>query len=408
MGEVVMPTICRACGALCLALFACLAWRPLPARTAEGPAGEVGKWIEQLGDEDLATRKAAMTRLEALGEEALPALRKVIASDADVDVRLRAAVVASAIDGKQWGEVRAMGAGAGLKVSPPGGGYWINRVAFTRDGKYAVAGGGGLILFDLETGKEVRRVLEVGGARPGLAMARDGSHCLTGHANATDVHLVEVPSLKVVQTFKGHRLGVAGVALSADGARAASAGRDRALHVWDVKTGKVLWRLTGFRGLPSCVAFSPDGKRLLSGHSPLGGEPPLRLWGLDTGKEVRGLTGHTGQVTAVAFLPDGNTALSAGVDGTLRLWDLKAGKESRRLTHGGLVHDVAVSPDGKRALSAGFNDRTVRLWDLTTGRPVRAFDGHVNAVLGVAFSADGRRALSSDAVACVRLWKLGK
>src|SRR5436190_625962 len=84
--------------------------------------------------------------------------------------------VARAAEGKNWGLIRAFGPGAPLTAAPPGLGYWLNRVAFTRDGKYAVAGGGGLILYDLETGKEVRRALEFGGARPGLALSRDGRH----------------------------------------------------------------------------------------------------------------------------------------------------------------------------------------------------------------------------------------
>jgi WD40 repeat protein len=372
-------------------------------------AAEVARLIEQLDHADLARRQAAMQRLEALGEPVLPALRKVIRSGADVDVRLRAAVVARAIDTRLWGQVRAFGAGAAITVVPWGGGYWMNRVAFTRDGKYCVAAGGGLILFDLKSGKEVRRVLEVGGARPGLAMSRDGKYCLTGHANDTGFHLVEVPSLKVVQTFRGHSAGVLGVALSPDGKRAASASNDATLRVWDVKSGKPLTApLRGGLNRPRCVAFSPDGKRLLSGHPGTEADPLVRLWDVATGKSLRGFRGHSGTVSAVAFRPDGKTALSAGTDGTLRLWDLESGKELRRMTHGGLVNDAALSPDGKRALSAGFTDRMVRLWDLNTGKQLRAFDGHINAVLGVAFSADGKRALSSDAISCMRLWKLGR
>ena len=72
-----------------------------------------------------------------------------------------------------------MGIGAALKAAPWGGGYWLNRVRFSGDGKYAVAAGGGLILYDLDTGKEVRRVMEVGGARPGLDVSRDGKYALT-------------------------------------------------------------------------------------------------------------------------------------------------------------------------------------------------------------------------------------
>ena len=78
------------------------------------------------------------------------------------------------------------------------------------------------------------------------------------------------------------------------------------------------------------------------------------------------------------------------------------------MEHPGGVHDAAVSPDGRRALSAGFGDRTVRLWDLATGRQVHAFDGHTTRVLGVAFSPDGKQALSSDANCTVRLWRLAK
>jgi WD40 repeat protein len=88
------------------------------------------------------------------------------------------------------------------------------------------------------------------------------------------------------------------------------------------------------------------------------------------------------------------------------LWDLKSGKAVRTMEHGGIVHDVAVSPDGRPALSAGFSDSSVKLWDLNTGRPVVSFEGHLGEVLGVDFSANGKHAISSDAVATVRLWKL--
>jgi len=115
----------------------------------------------------------------------------------------------------------------------------------------------------------------------------------------------------------------------------------------------------------------------------------------------RELAGHEGQVLSVAFSPDGKRSLSGGLDGTLRLWDLATGTERRKLTgHGSTVRSVAFSPDGQRVLSGGA-DGTLRLWELEHGRPIRTFElperegvtGRV--VFSVAFSPDGRAALSA-------------
>ena len=77
--------------------------------------------------------------------------------------------------------------------------------------------------------------------------------------------------------------------------------------------------------------------------------------------------GHSGEVLSVAIAPDGKTALSGSDDKTLRLWDLASGREIRKFEgHSGWVRSVAFSPDGKTALS-GSADHTMRLWDLAIG-----------------------------------------
>lgn len=366
---------------------------------------EVTKAIAQLADDDAAVRKAAMKRLEAIGEPALPALRRAAAGHADADVRLRAGVVARTIHTREWGLVKAFGPGA--SQTTPGSGYWFNRVRFTPDGKHALVAGGGVILFDLATGKEVKRVLEVNGARPVLHVAPDGKHVLTGHNESRVHHLLEVPTLKVARTFETHAYGAA---FTPDGASAAVNINQEELYLVDLKTGKQGRRLRGHEGSPRSLAFSPDGKHLLVGVVQFPPQPTqnlLLLYDVSSGKS-RSLLGHTGDVTGVAFRDRGRQVVSASADGTLRVWDAKAGKELRKMTHGGRINDLAVSPDGRRALTAGYEDRLVKVWDLETGRLLETFERHMGRVLGVAFAPDGRRALSCDAVACVRLWKLGR
>jgi WD40 repeat protein len=71
------------------------------------------------------------------------------------------------------------------------------------------------------------------------------------------------------------------------------------------------------------------------------------------------------------------------------------------------VDAVAFSPDGRRAVSAGA-DHDVRLWDVATGRQLRTFAGHTGTVWGIAYSPDGRRAFSGSDDGSARLWVLGR
>jgi RNA polymerase sigma factor (sigma-70 family) len=155
------------------------------------------------------------------------------------------------------------------------------------------------------------------------------------------------------------------------------------------------------------VAFSPDGRRALSGGVCYGDrDPTVRLWDVATGKELLKLEGHTEGVYSLAFLPGGRKAVSGGADGTVRFWDLEGGKELNRYEgHEGTVYGLDVSADGKLLLTGG-EDSTMRLWDLETGKEVRRFAGHEGRVRAVAFSADGKWAVSGTVLgdATLRIW----
>jgi WD40 repeat protein len=380
---------------LAAVVFCLLCGSLVPAR--QGPdAAAIARLVEQLGDEDYARRQEAAKQLQKIGAAALPALEKVVRGNGDPDVRLRAALVVRSISHEGWEEVRRI---AGAK------GYWLNRIAVTADGKHVVAAGGAVIVYDLDSGKELRRAYEVQGARPALALSRDGKLALTGHSAESTVRLIDVESLGIVKNFEGHPGGVSGVALSSDGNLAASCGADKPIRLWDVRSSRELRKLEGFPDRARCLALSPDGRRLLSGHHGDKSDFAVRLWDVKEGKELRVFRGHTAAVTAVAFVRSGQHFVSASMDGTVRLWDADKGTEVRRMAHAGGAHDVAVSVDGKWALSAGWEDHKARLWDLETGRELNRLEGHTGRVLGVAFAPDGKRAVSCDTDCTVYVWQ---
>jgi WD40 repeat protein len=108
------------------------------------------------------------------------------------------------------------------------------------------------------------------------------------------------------------------------------------------------------------VAFSPDGKYILTGHF----DGIARLWNIQTGEEIQQFIGHSGFIWTAIFSPDGKYIATAGGDGTARLWDTQTGQEVRRfIGHTAAVENVAFSPDGKYLLT-GSDDGTARLWDV--------------------------------------------
>jgi WD40 repeat protein/serine/threonine protein kinase len=122
--------------------------------------------------------------------------------------------------------------------------------------------------------------------------------------------------------------------------------------------------------------------------------------------EVRRFEGHEGALRSVAFAPNRPWAVSGSHDKTVRLWDLRSGKEMRRLVgHTEKVTCVAFAPDGDRVLSAS-DDKTVRQWDTQTGKQIGELLGHTRYVVGLALTRDGRQAVSASYDQTLALWDL--
>src|SRR5262245_28386319 len=102
------------------------------------------------------------------------------------------------------------------------------------------------------------------------------------------------------------------------------------------------------------------------------------------------LKGHKGTLSCLAFTRNGKSLVSAAKDGTVLIWDLASRKPVVQIPgHKGMIVAVAFSPDGK-TIAATSHNTDVHLYDAVTGMPAGILSGHTKDVRGVAFSPDGK------------------
>jgi eukaryotic-like serine/threonine-protein kinase len=290
----------------------------------------------------------------------------------------------------------------------------VESVAFSPDGKRIVTGSMDRTakLWDAGTGREVLFLQGHTHGVSSVAFSPDGKRILTGSLDKT-AKVWDTETGQEILSLKGHTQGVSSVAFSPDGKRILTGSHDNTATVWDAKTGHPVFSFKGHTGYISSVAFSPDGKRILTGG---GGEfGPGRLaqgettvWDAERGQEILSLEGHTGHVNGVAFSPDGKRILTGSMDKTAKVWNAETGQAILSLKgHTERVISVAFSPDGKRILT-GSGDTTVKVWEAETGQEVFSLKGHIAFVRSVAFSPDGNRILTGSQDMTAKVWGADK
>lgn len=288
---------------------------------------------------------------------------------------------------------------------------WIHTVAFSPDGQIFASGGSDqtIKLWSVATGAELRTLKGHTYSILSIAFNPGGGLLASGSGD----HLIKLWDAKTGElkfTLSGHSGPVASVAFSPDGHTLASGSIDGRIKLWNAASGRELRSLAnvietkrpGELHPPNVnsIAFSPDGKLLVSG----GIEHTIKLWDVNTGAVVQDMKDTSYEVNTVAFSRDGQTVLSAS-DSAITVWDVHNGMALRRLpATAGRIDVIAVSPDGLSLAQANYRG-TITLRDLKSGAE-RTLSGHSADVLAVAFAPDGGTLVSGSSDQTIKLWDL--
>jgi len=200
--------------------------------------------------------------------------------------------------------------------------------------------------------------------------------------------------------LKGHAQLVTGVALSpSEVNHVASSCADGQLKIWDISSGVCLRTLCENDKRLSCVSYSKDGSRLITGDWAY----TTRVWDIGSSSVVVNLNGHAGKITAARYRPDGMFLLTSSEDKSMRAWDMRKGA-SVEYKAPDEVLDCRWSADGQKVIAA-CKDASILIFDAripTT--PFQVLKGHSEWVTCVDVSEDGTQILSGSVDRTLKVW----
>ena len=218
-----------------------------------------------------------------------------------------------------------------------------------------------------------------------IAFCPNNEVLISGEKDST-IKFWSLPDRELVCTLTGHQKAVNSVAVHPKGKLIASASDDKTVNLWSVRSGKQFCTLRHTDNVIA-VAFSPNGEVLASSGDI--NDKTVKLWFLSDNKSIT-LKGHSdwfGGVYAIAFSPDSKLIASGSKDKTIKIWQVDTGKEVMTLEgHNDDITSVAISADNK-ILASGSKDKTLKLWALTTGKLISTIN-HPEKIQAVVYSRD--------------------
>jgi WD40 repeat protein len=314
-----------------------------------------------------------------------------------------------------WGNrVRLTKLATGEELLPDGDRPLAGPFAFTPDGKHLVtpSADGNPRLWDAATGKLVRRFEGKAEVVHFLGVSGDGKKLVTvGKA----IIVWNVETGKESRRLETQPRPGSAAALSADGKVLAlgevdwtrsPVARDCKIYWLDLETGKeVAQSAAAHKGSVRAMAFAPSGKTMASG----GVDNTLRVWEVSTGKQLASVEFAAGQLSRLAYTADGKALLSTDRGpGAVRVTERDPDTAKERKTHDLRAQGFAAfAPDGSRvALQAEGN--AIHVLDLGSEKAVAELKGNQGAIGYAAFSPDGKKLATGGADGTILIWDLAR
>jgi WD40 repeat protein len=272
---------------------------------------------------------------------------------------------------------------------------FVSGVAFSPDSKTILTGSadGTARIWDVKTGRPIGGPFVHQRGSLNARLSPDGKKIVTQVGLTLRLWHAE-SSLPVSQPLELSSFGSReSAAFSPDSKTLAAVDRDK-VRLWDSGTGLPVGRPMVHQVIVNSLAFSADGKKILTGSV----DNSAQLWDAASCLPIGPPLKREGQAGSgrpyVSFSPDGKTFLIRGSqDDVVRLGNSATGLQiGKPMEHDGRISAAAFSPDGTRIVTASRN--LVRLWDAATVQPIAHPLVHQGAVASVAFSPDGTSVLA--------------
>jgi hypothetical protein len=189
-----------------------------------------------------------------------------------------------------------------------------------------------------------------------------------------------------------------------------------ALHhkvvILDPALNNIVNRIGPLDDVVTALAYKPGSDYLAVAHGTPGSRGLVGLYrvmngNVTTSGHVRDLDGHADVILDMAFSPNGKALATCSYDRTVKLWDVDSGKLLRTLKeHSDAVYGVCFNPDGSLLASAGA-DRAVKVWRVDTGKLLYTLSEATDWVYAVAWSPDGQRLAAAGVDKSIRVWQPG-